>query len=124
MATEQQVTVISQLAAGDLSAAQYLAMKSSGTANTVTTTTAITDVGIGLLQNDPAAAGRAASVAVAGVAKGMLGATVAAGARVAPMANGRLQTTVATQFPLGMALVGGANGDIVDILLVSQTVMA
>lgn len=124
MAVEQNVICISALAAGDLSAAQYLAMKISA-ANTVTTTAAVTDVGIGLLQNDPAAAGRAATVAVMGVAKGMLGATVStAGTIVAPMANGRLQTAVATQYPLGICLGTGVDGDIVDILLLSLTVKA
>jgi hypothetical protein len=114
MATEDQVQCRSYLAAGDLSAAQYLCMKISA-ANTVTTTTGVTDVAVGILQNDPAAAGRAATVAYAGRAKGKLGATVAAGAKVAPMANGRLQTAVSTQSAIGICVNGGVDGDITEI---------
>lgn len=123
MATEQKTVNISMLAAGDLSAKQYLAMKVSAN-QTVTTTTAVTDIAIGLLQNDPDAAGRPATVAVGGVAKGVLGATLSAGAIVAPMASGKLQAAVATQYPLGYILTGGVDGDIVDVLLISATVKA
>lgn len=52
-------------------------------------------------------------------------AAIAAGARVAPSANGRAQTAVATQFPFGIALEpAGAAGEIVRVYKMHSVVTA
>ena len=48
-----------------------------------------------------------------------------AGVRIAPSANGRAQTAVATQFPFGIALEpAGAAGEIVRVYKMPMTVIA
>lgn len=104
-------------AAADLSANQYYFVELSA-AQTVNVCNAITDVAIGVLQNDPNAAGAAATVAIEGTTKVVAGAAIAAGAKVAPTAAGKAQTAVTTQFPRGIALeAAGADGDVIEILL-------
>lgn len=104
----------------DLSAKQYLCMKLSA-ADTVDTTAAITDPAVGVLQNDPvgtAAVPQDAVIADQGTTKVIAGAAIAAGAKVAPMANGKVQTAVSTQHPLGQALsAAGADGELIEIRL-------
>ncbi len=122
MATSENTTTISKKAAGDLSTKQYLFMKVSA-AQTVDTCAATTDKAIGVLQDKPAAAGRNAAVAVHGTTKVVAGAAIAAGAYVAPMASGKAQTAVSTQFPRGLALeAAAADGDIIEILLLGSGV--
>jgi hypothetical protein len=124
MATQESTLNITKKAAGDLSAKQYLFMKLSA-AQTVDTCSAVTDKSVGVLQNDPSAAGQVAVVAVAGTTKVIAGAAIAAGALVGPTAAGKAQTAVATQYARGVALeAAGADGDIIEILLVPMTVMA
>ena len=119
MATQEQTKTITKKAAGDLSTKQYLFMKVSA-AQTVDTCAGITDKAIGVLQDKPAAAGRNASVAVAGTTKVVAGAAITAGTYVAPMASGKAQTAASTQFPRGMALeTAVADGDIIEILLLA-----
>jgi len=124
MATNESTISISKKAAGDLSAKQYLFMKMSAD-NTVDTCAAVTDVAVGVLQNDPSAAGKPATVAVLGTTKVVAGAAIAVGARVAPTAAGKAQTSVATQYARGIALeAAAADGDIIEILLITTTVQA
>lgn len=118
MATKQATTSISLKAAGDLSTKQHLFMKVSA-AQTVTTCTATTDLAVGVLNNKPDAAGKAAEVDIAGTTKVVAGAAIAAGAKVAPMASGKAQTAVSTQTPRGVALEAAvADGEIIEILLI------
>lgn len=116
MATQNAITHTFK-AAGDLSAKQYHLVELTA-AQTVSACDAITDVAIGVLQNDPNAAGQPAEVAILGTAKVVAGAAIAAGARVAPTAAGKAQTAVATQYPCGIALdAAAADGDVIEILL-------
>lgn len=118
MATKQATTSITLKAAADLSTKQHLFMELSA-AQTVNTCNAITDVAVGVLNNKPDAAGKAAEVDIAGTTKVVAGAAISAGARVAPMASGKAQTAVSTQFPRGIALeAAAADGDIIEILLI------
>ena len=68
MAVEKALQLVSFPAAADLSGKQYhiVDMESDGE---VTSTTGATDSPVGVLQNKPAAAGRAASVAIGGITK-------------------------------------------------------
>ncbi len=124
MATKQATVSISLKAAADLSLKQHLFVELTA-AQTVNVCNATTDLAIGVLNNKPDAAGKAAEVDILGTTKVVAGAAIAAGARVSPTAAGKAQTTVATQFPRGVALeAAGADGDIIEILLLPQTVMA
>ena len=77
----------------------------------------------GVLQDKPAAAGRAACVAVRGVSRVVLGGTVAQGALVNVDSAGKI-VTVATgdRHAVGVCLVGGGAGDIGSIDIRPQSV--
>lgn len=111
MATHQSLTCVSLQAAGDLSAKQFYCMKISA-ANTVDTNDAAGAPVFGILQNKPAAAGRAAEVAVAGIAKVTAGAAVAAGALVKSLANGKIDdaSTAATVDASGASATAASTG--------------
>jgi hypothetical protein len=112
---------LSLIAGADLSAGQYLFVEeSAATDRTVTVCNAITDKALGVLQNDPDAAGQAAVVRVYGTSKVVAGAAITRGAAVAPMASGKAQTAVSTQFPRGIALESAAaDGDVIEIVLIA-----
>lgn len=123
MATQESTRNLSMTAGADLSGSQYLFVK-AGANKTVTVCSAITDVALGVLQNDPVS-GLQAAVAVEGTAKVLSAAAVAVGARVAPSAAGKAQTCVSTQYPRGIALTACSNADeMIEIALISETVMA
>ena len=119
MSYESTLTTISLLAAADLSALQYtfVDVNSSGQAAAPSGAGAAC---LGVLQNDPDAANKVSAVAIAGVSKVKLGATVAAGASVMTDANGAAITATATNVILGRALAGGDAGEIVPVALVSK----
>lgn len=96
MSVEKALQLVSFPAGADLSAKQYhiVDMASDGE---VTFVTAATDVPVGVLQDKPAAAARAASVAVNGITKVAASSTAAAGG-----------------FAIGAALVGNAAGKAVE----------
>ena len=123
MATENQVQSITLPAAGDLSAKQFrfVACNTSGQAAAVASAGA---TGIGVLQNKPDAAGKAATVAYAGVAKVVAGGEVAAGANVQSDANGEAILAASADHVLGVALAGAADGDVIPVLLVSKHILA
>lgn len=112
MAFESSLTCVTMPAAADLSAAQYkiVDVNSSRQMALVATKGAKT---AGILQDKPAAAGRAGSMAIAGQSMVLLGGTVAAGAEVISDANGAaIATDAADQYILGTCIVGGAAGEI------------
>lgn len=120
MATQSPNDLKTYKTVTDLTGKQYLCMKLSA-AQTVDTCSAVTDPAVGVLQNDPngsASAPADAVVAIQGTTKVIAGAAIAAGAKVAPMASGKVQTAVSTQHPLGQALeAAGADGDLIEVLL-------
>lgn len=123
MATQKPVTHTFK-AGGDLSAKQYHFVKLSAD-QTVVACTAITDKAIGILQNDPDAAGEDAVVAIAGTSKLVGGAAYNYGVNIAPKADGRGQTAVATQYARAHSIDTVANdGEIGEVLLLPLTVMA
>jgi hypothetical protein len=112
---EHPVLVTSFLAAEDLSTHQFKVMELSS--GNVQRTNAITDVPIGVLQNDPASGG-VADVMHDGVTRAVAGAAIAVGAKVACTAAGKVQTAATTQHVLGVALTAAAaDGDIITVLL-------
>lgn len=114
MATQNSLTCVSLPVAGNYSAKQYFFMtvNSSGQA-AVTGDGAAAD---GVLQNDPAAANRAGSIAVAGVTKISIGATLTAGDEVASDSAGEAVPAATGDIVLGRCIEGGANGVIGSML--------
>jgi hypothetical protein len=105
---------ISRNAGANLSALQYHAVKLNGSGQVIAIA-AVTDIPVGILQDTPAAAGRAAEVMVAGVSEAVAGAAVAAGAQVCVDNTGRLVTCVAgtdtTKYAVGQCLIGCDNAN-------------
>lgn len=103
----QEVPVyVTAPAAADLSASQYCGVdyNSSGQA-------ALPSAGgrcVGVLNNDPAAVGRAATIQIGGVARMKLGGTVTAGENVKVDSSGRAVTAAAGEEAFGVCRLGGA----------------
>ncbi len=77
---------------------------------------------IGVLQNAPNASGKAADVAVNGVAKikiaGLAGSKLTIGSPIVATASGFGHSLATTGgIPVGRAMQGGSSGDIVSVLL-------
>ena len=124
MATQEQVQSISVEAAADLSAAQFTfcVIDSNGQLAQVSSAGGDAD---GVLQNAPAAQGRAAALAYAGKVKVVAGATVAAGAKVQSDASGRAIAAASGDHVLGKALTAAASaGNLIEVLLVSKHILA
>lgn len=109
-AYEQALTCVTLPAAGDLSADQYRFVKV--TSDGEVELAGDGDAAFGVLQNDPDAAGKAATVAVAGITKVRCSATVAAGVAVGSAANGLAAPATSAEIILGTMIVDGANGTI------------
>lgn len=106
----------SYLTAGDLSASQYKFVKMSGA--TVVAVAATTDKAVGVLENKPAAAGRAATVMISGVCKVKASKSFAAGVPVFLAADGRVTDVEATNEPVGLAESASSGSDsVVAVLL-------
>lgn len=99
---------ITLLAAADLSAKQFFAVKVDSAGKAAVAGAGQTVAGI--LQNDPAS-GQAGTVRVLGVSKAEAGGTVAAGDRVAADANGAL--VAATASTVNTSDAGGASDPVV-----------
>ena len=114
MAVEQITGAIGfKVAAADLSAKQFYSVKVDSTGKIALTGAG--ELGLGILQNDPTA-GLAANVAISGASKAVVGAAVAAGARLSSDANGKLITATAAKSVVAQALeAGAANGDIISV---------
>lgn len=111
-------------AGADLSAKQYHFVKMSAP-QTVVACSGVTDKAIGILQNDPDAAGEEAVVAILGTSKLVAGGVCTFGTNLGPKADGRAQTAVATQYARAHAVDTSANdGEVIEVLLLPLTVMA
>jgi hypothetical protein len=116
MAFDNFVQSVSLPAAADLSAAQFklLTVNSSGNAALAGATSLV----VGVLQNKPDAAGKAATVAYAGVSKVVAGGSITAGARVTADANGAaVAAASAGDAVLGVALATASSGDLIPVLI-------
>lgn len=72
----------------------------------------------GVLQNDPAAAGRAATVQIDGISKVVASAAITVGAAVSSTAAGKAVTAATGDVILGTALeAASADGDIIAVHL-------
>lgn len=122
MAFEQPGFAYTREAAADLSASQHLfvAINSSSQA-------AVAGAGVavdGVLQNNPDAQGKAASIMRDGISKVRAGAAVAAGALVASNASGQAVTAATGNVVAGKALsAAGAANEVISVLLGSNHVL-
>lgn len=115
MATENALRTISREASGDLSAAQYKFVKVNSSGQMAVCSVAGEEAD-GVLQDKPAAAGRAGGMAIGGVTKVLLGGTVAKGAKVTTNASGAAVTAATGNVELGTCIEGGASGEIGSII--------
>jgi hypothetical protein len=79
---------------------------------------------IGVLQDNPGAAGRVGRIAIGGMIKVKAGATIAAGNKITTGADGRAEVSATGDFTLGTAISGGADGEIITILFQPQDISA
>lgn len=109
------------VAAGDLSAFQYRVMRLSA-AKTVNVashalSSAAAEAPCGVLQNNPAAAGRAATVAYEGLSKVKAGATVTVNAMATTNGSGKAIDAVSGSIVIGRFLEAGSTDELVAIML-------
>lgn len=103
-------------ATGNLTTSWYKFVKMSG--GGITAVAAATDLGIGVLQDKPSAAGVAGSVMVDGITKVLASKAIAAGVPVYLAADGRVTDTAAANKAVGMSLTAVAAADkIITVLL-------
>ena len=114
-----QVKVGQFTASADLSVKQYHFVKMSGN-DTVTVCAAITDVPVGVLQNNPASGG-AAEVALLGVTKVVADGTLAAGNLIGTSADGQADAIAAgtdtTVYLMGVAVSAASAGETTTMIL-------
>lgn len=114
---EEALTKITVPASGDLSSNQYSAMVINSTGQAVLASGEGGDV-VGVLQNKPDAANRAASIAVGGVTKALAAGTITRGSRVTIDATGKfVAVTSGDDWSFGVALDTGASGSIFPMLI-------
>lgn len=115
MAYENSLQCVSFEAGQDLSAKQYYFVSLASDGQIDPTGDGASAVGV--LQNAPASAGDAASVAIGGITKVVAGGTIAAGGAVASSATGTaVAATTAGDVILGTAVTGGASGETISIV--------
>lgn len=114
MATQDNMLCVSLEAGQDLSAKQFYFV--SVAADGQIDPTGAGAIAQGVLQDAPAAAGRAALVAVAGKVKVVCGAAVTRGGPVASTSTGTATNATTGNIILGTALETGAAGRIIEMI--------
>jgi len=121
MAASVPGLVISLEANSDMSADQYKPVNVVvGTVDfrVEVATDNATDRVVGVLQNKPSGAGRAATVQVSGISRMIASAAISAGKLVCPTTSGRVQEATTGDVSMGVLLDSpGAAGDICSVLL-------
>jgi len=116
MAYEEALKRITLLAGADLSSSQYCFVKLNSSGQVVVA--GADDRAIGVLQDTPAASGRAACVGIDGVSKVLFGGTVSKGAAVTSDANGKaVALTSGDAYSHGIARDGGHDGEVQAVIL-------
>lgn len=114
MAVENALTSISVPAGSDLSSKQYYFMTINSSGQLAATGDGAAADGV--LQDAPAAAGRAGRLGTGGRTKITLGGTVSAGDDVASDSTGKAVVAATGDIILGTAITGGSSGVIGDML--------
>lgn len=126
MATESAIGVVGHFAANaDLSAKQYFLVKRHTTAGQAALVDAVLNVPIGILQNKPAAAGRACEIVSLGRTKAQVEATtdIAIGDYLGPHTDGRLIKKTPADNDVICAIADeaatSATGDVISVTMIS-----
>jgi hypothetical protein len=116
MAVYQQGIDITVQAGGDLSSHQYkfVTMASDGQ---VDLTASAGGTALGILQNKPDAAGKAAVVRIFGGSKLELGATITPDDKLQSTAAGVGDVAASGDHVLAQALEGGASGEVIEVVV-------
>jgi len=114
MAVDQAANCVTYEAGSDMSSDQYkfVAVSADGQIDLCGDGA----YAVGVLYNDPAAAGRAAQVAISGKVKVKCGGTVTRGGPVACDASGLAVNAASGDVILGEASETGASGEVIQIL--------
>jgi len=114
MARESNLSNRTFIAGSDLSSDQYkfVTLAADGQIDVAASAGSLAD---GVLQNDPALAGRSATVAVGGRTKITASATIAIGANISTTAAGLAVTSSSGQYILGTACTGGAVNEVITM---------
>ncbi len=122
-ALEREIVSIAIPANADLSASQFRIAVVNSSEKAAIAAAATAKI-IGVLYNKPAAADVAAQIAIGGVARVTAGGVVAAGDLLTSDANGKaIATTTTGNVLLGRALTGGADTQLIEVLLFPGTVL-
>lgn len=121
MATRQSPLTITAIAGGNLSPFRFVVLAADGQFDHVASAGGDAD---GVCQSDPAAAGDAIELDVAGVTKVEAGGTVTVGQKIQSDNAGKALTAATGDHVLGKALASGVAGDIIPVLLVSKHILA
>ena len=114
MAYKESQTCVTLEAGADLSANQFHFVTVDADGQLSVSTDGAASVGV--LLNDPAAAGRAAEVCINGATRVEAGGDVTAGDFVASNATGECITAGTGDYILGTALQDGADGEVISII--------
>jgi hypothetical protein len=114
MATQENMLCVSLEAGADLSTKQFYFVSVASDGQIDPTGAGL--IAQGVLQDAPAAAGRAALVAVAGKVKVVCGAAVTKGGPVASTSSGTATNATTGNIILGTALETGASGRIIEMI--------
>lgn len=124
MATKQLLGSVTLPVAADYSTTgQYLFMGINSSGQAVLIASQGADA-VGVLLNNPDAAGKAGTVGIAGIVKVKAGATIAAGNKITTGADGRAEVAATGDFVIGWAVSGGADGEIISMLFTHQDISA
>ena len=105
-------------AAADLSAVQYHIMRRSAALQTNIASEAVSTQNIGVLQNKPAATGRAATIAYAGLSKVVCGAAITDGGLITTNGSGRAAAAGSGDVVVGRALsTTASDGEVLTAVL-------
>lgn len=115
MAIEYDLENITVVAGADLSSSQFKFVESNSS-GTATVCNSAGEYALGVLQNDPTS-GNAATIATSGISKVVLGGTVAINDQISTDASGRAIAATTGHKILGIAIKGGAVGEIGSVLL-------
>lgn len=123
MAYEKPLLDVSLPVAADYSAKQYYAMKVNGSTQLAIATTAGERV-LGILQDDPDAAGQVGLCRTHGISKAIAGGTITVYDQLTTDANGKLVTAGENdENIIGVALEGASSNEVFTVLLMQATGM-
>lgn len=111
------------ITATDLSAKQYYAVKLTSTARTVALASTGGEMIYGILQNAPVSP-EAANVCIFGVTKAVAGGTITAGDPLTTDTAGKVITYTSSKVKIGVAITGGASGDLITMFVFPAQVSA